>query len=262
MEGAPVDRADIIRRRASSPACGERRGVPGKREWGELEMTATAGFSRTTLGKKAVMGVTGFLLFGFVLIHMYGNLKMYQGAEVFDAYAEALRELGKPVLAHGHALWGARAILLAAVLLHIASAWSLTRQSWRARPVAYQTHRQVQSTYSVRTMRWGGVILLLFVAYHLAHLTLGWAHPDFVAGKVYQNVVVGFQVPWVAGFYIAANLALGLHLFHGLWSFFQTMGWNHPTWNPWRRRFATLFALVVTAGNVSFPIAVLLGVVR
>lgn len=233
-----------------------------EREWGELEMTATVGFSRTTLGKKAVMAVTGLILFGFVFIHMFGNLKLYQGEAKFDHYAEALRELGKPILGYGQALWIARAVLLAAVLLHIWSAWSLTLQSRRARPVRYENQELVQASYAVRTMRWGGVILLLFVTYHLAHLTLGWVHPDFTAGKVYQNVVVGFQVGWVAAFYIAANLALGFHLYHGLWSFFQTLGWNQPALNPWRRRFATLFAIVVTAGNISFPIAVLLGVVR
>ena len=225
-------------------------------------MTATVGFARTTLGKKAVMAVTGVILFGFVFIHMVGNLKLYQGEAKFDHYAEALRELGAPILGHGQALWIARTVLLAAVLLHIWSAWTLTLQSRRARPVRYQRHELVQATYAARTMRWGGVILLLFVLYHLAHLTLGWVHPDFVAGRVYQNVVVGFQVGWVSAFYIAANLALGLHLYHGLWSFFQTLGWNQPALNPWRRRFATLFAVVVTLGNVSFPIAVLLGVVR
>ena len=139
-------------------------------------------------------------------------------------------------------------VLLLAVVLHIWSAWSLTLQSRRARPVRYQNQELLQSSYAVRTMRWGGFILLLFVLYHLAHLTLGWAHPDFTAGKVYQNVVVGFQVGWVAAFYIVANLALGFHLYHGLWSFFQTLGFNQPAWNPWRRRFATLFALVVTLG--------------
>jgi succinate dehydrogenase / fumarate reductase cytochrome b subunit len=225
-------------------------------------MTAIVGFWRTTLGKKAVMAVTGFVLFGFVFVHMYGNLKMYQGEAKFDHYAEELRELGKPILGHGQALWIARSVLLAAVLLHIWSAWSLTRQSRNARPVAYHRHDLLQSNYAMRTMRWGGVILLLFVIYHLAHLTLGWAHPDFTPGKVYQNVTVGFQIPWVALFYVVANLALGLHLYHGLWSLFQTLGLNHPAWNPWRRRFAALFAIAVTVGNVSFPIAVLTGVVR
>jgi succinate dehydrogenase / fumarate reductase, cytochrome b subunit len=225
-------------------------------------MTATVGFLRTTLGRKAVMAVTGLLLFGFVLVHMVGNLKMYQGAAKFDHYAEALRDLGQPILGHGQALWIARAVLLAAVGLHIWAAWSLTRQSRRARPVRYESHEPVQSTYASRTMRWGGVILLFFVLYHLAHLTLGWAHPDFTPGKVYQNVTIGFRIGWVAAFYIVANLALGLHLYHGLWSLFQTLGWNQPAWNPWRRHFAALFAAVVTLGNISFPIAVLIGVVR
>ena len=119
-------------------------------------MTATVGFSRTTLGKKAVMAVTGLILFGFIFIHMFGNLKLYQGEAKFDHYAEALRELGKPILGYGQALWVARAVLLAAVLLHIWSAWSLTLQSRRARPVRYQNHELLQSSYAVRTMRWGG----------------------------------------------------------------------------------------------------------
>ena len=225
-------------------------------------MTSNVGFYRTSLGKKAVMALTGLILFGFVLVHMFGNLKLYQGQAKFDAYAEGLRELGSPLLGHNQALWIARTVLLGAVLLHIWSAWTLTLQSRRARPVPYENSEALQSTYAARTMRWGGVILLLFVLYHLAHLTLGWAHPDFESGKVYQNVTVGFQVGWVALFYIVANLALGFHLYHGLWSFFQTLGWNQPALNPWRRRFATLFATVVTLGNVSFPIAVLTGVVR
>ena len=225
-------------------------------------MSSIFGFYRSSLGKKAVMAVTGLLLFGFVLLHMVGNLKMYQGEAKYDAYAVGLREIGAPVLGHGQALWIARLVLLAAVLLHLHAAVVLTRQSRRARPVAYSARETVQATYASRTMRWGGVILFLFVLYHLAHLTLGWAHPDFEAGKVYQNVIVGFQVPWVAVLYVVANLALGLHLFHGLWSLFQTLGWHHPLLDPWRRRFAALFATVVTLGNVSFPIAVLTGLVR
>ncbi len=225
-------------------------------------MTATIGFLRSTLGKKAVMAVTGFILFGFVLVHMAGNLKIYQGEAKFDAYAEGLREIGAPILGHGQALWIARGVLLISVLLHIWAAWSLTVQSRRARPVGYEVTASVQSSYAARTMRWGGVVVLLFVLYHLAHLTFGWAHPDFTPGKVYQNVTVGFQIWWVALFYIVANLALGFHLYHGMWSFFQTLGWNQPALNPWRRRFATLFAVVITAGNLSFPLAVLIGVVR
>lgn len=225
-------------------------------------MSSVLRLYRSSLGKKAVMGMTGLALFGFVLLHMAGNLKMYQGEAKFDAYAEGLREFGAPILGHGQALWIARLVLLAAVLLHLHAALALTLQNRRARPTEYEVKDTVQATYAARSMRWGGVIVLLFVLYHLAHLTFGWAHPDFQAGKVYQNVVVAFQVPWVAAFYFAANLALGLHLYHGLWSLFQSLGWNHPKLNPWRRRFAALFAILVTLGNVSFPIAVLMGAVR
>lgn len=225
-------------------------------------MRSIVGLYRSSLGKKAVMAVTGFLLFGFVLMHMAGNLKMYQGQSKFDAYAEGLRELGAPVLGHGQALWIVRLVLLVAVTLHLQAALALSRRNSRARPVEYEKRETVQATYASRTLRWGGVILLLFVLYHLAHLTAGWAHPDFESGKAYQNVVVGFQVPWVAGFYVVANLALGLHLFHGLWSLFQSLGLHHPRLDPWRRRFAAFFATVVTLGNVSFPLAVLTGIVR
>jgi succinate dehydrogenase / fumarate reductase cytochrome b subunit len=225
-------------------------------------MTSAIGFYRSSLGKKAVMAVTGLVLFGFVLIHMVGNLKLYAGEKKFDAYAEWLREVGTPLVGHGQVLWVARLVLLAAVILHVHAAWSLSRLSWKARPADYEEHDLIRSTYAARTMRWGGVIILLFVLYHLAHLTTGWAHPDFQTGRVYQNVVVGFSIPWVAFFYMAANLALGLHLYHGLWSLFQTLGWSHPKFNPWRQRIATVFAAVITAGNLSFPISVLLGTVR
>lgn len=225
-------------------------------------MSTATGFYRSSLGKKAVMGVTGLMLFGFVLLHMAGNLKMYQGQEKFDAYAAGLRELGAPIFGHGQLLWLARIGLLVAVVLHLHAALVLTLQNRRARPARYESPATVQATYAARTMRWGGLILLLFVLYHLAHLTAGWAHPDFEPGKVYQNVVVGFSIPWVAFFYVGANLALGFHLYHGLWSLFQSLGWTHPKLDPWRRRFASAFAAVVTLGNVSFPIAVLLGLVR
>jgi succinate dehydrogenase / fumarate reductase cytochrome b subunit len=225
-------------------------------------MNRLTGFYRSSLGKKAVMAVTGLVLFGFVLGHLVGNLKMYQGQEKFDAYAEHLRELGAPFFGHGQFIWVMRLGLLLAVGLHIHAAWALTVQNRRARPGGYEVETHIQSTYASRTMRWGGVIVQLFVVYHLMHLTWGNAHPDFEAGKVYQNVVVGFSIPWVAIFYVIANLALGLHLHHGLWSLFQSLGWNHPKLNPWRRRFAAVFAAVVTIGNVSFPIAVLTGVVR
>lgn len=234
-------------------------------------MRAARGLMRTTVGKKAVMAATGIVLFGFVVGHMAGNLKLYQGRYVdgphagqwkVDVYGEGLRELGAPVLGHGQALWIVRFVLLACVGLHGWAAWSTSRQSWEARPVKYSKRAAVQSTYASRTMRWGGVVLGLFVLYHLADLTLGWTNPAFVAGSVRANLVASFQRLPIAGLYVAANLALGLHLFHGVWSLFQSLGWNHPRFNPWRRRFAAAFALLVTVGNLSFPIAVLTGVVR
>ncbi|RMH15362.1 MAG: succinate dehydrogenase [Acidobacteria bacterium] len=218
-------------------------------------------FFRSALGKKAVMAVTGVVLFGFVLGHMIGNLKLYQGPEKLNGYAAALREVGAPFLAHGEALWIARLVLLAAVVLHILAAWQLTLINRRARPVAYVKQVSVASTYASRTMRWGGVIILFFVVYHLLHLTFGSVHPDFRAEDVYRNVVVGFQNPVVSLFYMLAQLALGLHLYHGLWSFFQSLGMSGPRLDVLRRRFAVLFALVITAGNLSFPLAVLSGMV-
>jgi succinate dehydrogenase / fumarate reductase cytochrome b subunit len=234
-------------------------------------MHATFSLLRTAVGKKAVMAATGIVLVGFVLAHMVGNLKLYQGRYAdgphagewkIDVYGEGLRELGAPVLGHGQALWIVRLVLLACVGLHLWSAWAVTRQSWAARPVKYAKSASVQSTYAARTMRWGGVIVALFVAYHLADLTLGWTNPEFVAGRVHDNLVASFQRAPVAGLYVVANLALGLHLFHGVWSLFQTLGWNNPKFNARRRTLAAALALLVTAGNVSFPIAVISGVVR
>lgn len=219
-------------------------------------------FWRSTLGKKAVMAVSGIVLFGYVLLHMLGNLKLYLGPESLNHYAEWLREMGAPLLPHEGALWLVRIVLLASVVAHVWAAWQVTRASWRARPKSYRKVERVQLDYAGRTMRWGGVILFLFVVYHLLHLTTGQAHTDFVPGDVYHNVVAGFSVWWVSAIYIVANLALGLHLYHGLWSLFQSLGWNHPTFNPWRRNFAVTFAVVVTVGNVSFPVAVLLGWVQ
>ena len=218
---------------------------------------------RSAVGKKAVMAVSGILLFGFVLGHMVGNLKLYLGAEELNHYAEWLREIGQPLLPRGILLWMARLGLLGAAVVHIVSATQLTLESRRARPDDYHRREIVRATYASRTMRWGGVIILLFVLYHLAHFTwgYGWAHPDFVKGDVYHNVVAGFQVWWVSGFYAVAQVALGFHLFHGLWSMFQSLGLGEASESDWRRKFAAVFAVVVTAGNLSFPIAVLAGAV-
>lgn len=218
-------------------------------------------FYRSAVGKKAVMALSGIVLFGYVLLHMIGNLKLYEGPQKLNAYAGFLREVGSPALPAYGALWIVRVVLLVAVVLHVWAAWQLTRMNRAARPVRYRKRDYVHTTYASRTMRWGGVILLLFVVYHLLHLTTGTAHPGFVEGDVYRNVVTGFQVWWVSAFYIAAQIALGFHLYHGLWSMFQSLGWNHPRFNHWRSAFAHAFAWIITLGNISFPLAVLAGIV-
>jgi succinate dehydrogenase / fumarate reductase cytochrome b subunit len=216
---------------------------------------------RSALGKKVLMAASGIVLFGFVLVHMLGNLKLYQGPEKLNAYAEWLRNFGYPALPHEGMLWIARVVLLGAVALHIVSATQLTILNRRARPQRYSKSDYLVSSYASRTMIWGGVIIALFVVYHLLHLTLGTVHPSFDPKNVYGNVVSAFRVPWIAAFYVVANLALGFHLFHGLWSMFQTLGWANPKNHDWRRTFALVFALIVTAGNVSFPLTVMLRLV-
>lgn len=217
---------------------------------------------RSSVGKKILMAGTGVLFVLFVIGHMLGNLKAFQGAEKFDHYAEFLREAGAPILGHGQLLWIVRAILIAAVVVHVLPALQLWRVSALARPVAY-ARRLVpeESTYASRTMRWGGVILLLFVIYHIMHFTVGSVHPDFVSGAAHRNLVVGLQVWWVAVAYMVAMGALCLHLYHGVWSGLQTLGANHPRYNRYRRPLAVLAAIIVFAGFVSVPVAVLTGVI-
>ena len=226
-------------------------------------MSGLSNFCRSAVGKKALMAASGIMLFGFVLVHMLGNLKLYQGPEKLNAYAEWLRDVGSPALPHSGVLWIARLVLLAAVGIHVVTASQLTLRNWRARPQKYRQREVLEATYASRTARWGGVIVGLYVAYHLAHLTFGWSHPDFIPGDVYHNVVSGFQVWWVSGIYIVAQVALGFHLYHGLWSMFQSLGWwSSSDPRDWRRRFAQVFAWIITLGNLSLPLAVLAGLVK
>jgi succinate dehydrogenase / fumarate reductase cytochrome b subunit len=216
----------------------------------------------TAVGKKYVMALTGIALMGFVLAHMLGNLKMYLGPEEFNHYAEFLRELLVPILPRTLALWLMRIGLITAFVLHIHAAYGLTVINHKARPVKYQSSRDyVAANFASRTMRWTGVIVAIFLIFHLADLTWGWFNPDFVRGDVYHNVVESLERVPVALLYIVANIALGIHLFHGAWSLFQSMGWSNPRFNRWRRGFAVAFAAVIVVGNVSFPVAVLAGIV-
>jgi succinate dehydrogenase / fumarate reductase cytochrome b subunit len=217
---------------------------------------------RTTIGKKVVMAVTGLVLVWFVVIHMLGNLHVYEGPEKLNAYGVFLREAGTPFFGHEYLLWSMRIILLGSVSLHILAAYQLTRLDLNSRPVGYRRRRMISASYAARTMRWSGVILALFVIYHILHFTTGTVHPGFRAGDIHGNVVAGFRVWYVSLFYVLAMVALGFHVYHGVWSMSQTLGLNNPARNRFWGGLATATAAAVTLGNISVPLAVLAGVVR
>lgn len=212
-------------------------------------------FLASSPGKKIVMAVSGLALFGFVMAHLAGNLQVYLGPTRLDEYGAALRHM--PAL-----LWTMRLGLLAMALLHVWAATTLTLLNRRARPVGYREKENRESTYASRTMRWSGVLLLLFIVYHLMHFTFGNVHPDFIEGAINHNLVVGLSHKLPAIFYIVSMLALGLHMYHGIWSFLQTLGLAHPRYNHLRHVFATLVTVIVVAGNISFPLAVLTGLIH
>jgi succinate dehydrogenase / fumarate reductase cytochrome b subunit len=222
---------------------------------GNHSISPASSFLASSIGRKMVMALTGLVLFGYVVVHMLGNLQIYLGPAALNAYAVKLREM--PAL-----LWGVRGVLLASVVLHVWAAASLTRTNLAARGVGYREQRNRESTYASRTMRWSGVILLLFIVYHLLHLTLGTVHPSFLPGDVYHNVVAGLRAGIAPFFYILAMLALGLHMYHGVWSMMQTAGLSHPRYDRLRYAFAGLVTAVVLLGNLSFPIAAMTGVLK
>jgi succinate dehydrogenase / fumarate reductase cytochrome b subunit len=221
----------------------------------------------TAVGKKYAMAISGVAMVGFVVAHMIGNLKMYLGEEDLNKYAEFLKKLLYPLAPEGVVLWILRAGLIGMLALHLHAAYSLTVMNRNARTVRYQSPRDYQvATFASRTMRFTGLTVLLFLTWHLLDLTFGvtntvGADGTFVREEVYDNVVRSFERIPVSIFYILANLALGVHLYHGMWSLFQSMGWNRPRFNPWRRSIAIGVAALVVVGNVSFPIAVMAGVV-
>jgi succinate dehydrogenase / fumarate reductase cytochrome b subunit len=217
---------------------------------------------QTTIGKKVIMAVTGLVLVGYVVVHMLGNLHVYEGPEKINAYGVFLREVGGPAVPHEGLLWTVRLVLLLCVGLHIWAAYALTRLDLASRPIGYARRQNIQASYAGRTMRWGGVIILLFIVYHILHLTTGTVHPQFREGDIYGNLVNGFRNPLASAFYIAAMVALGLHLYHGVWSMFQTLGLNDRTRTRLFGSVATVIAAAVTVGNISIPLAVLTGVVR
>src|SRR6266481_6071017 len=219
----------------------------------------------TMVGKKVVMAVTGLVLVGFVVAHMLGNLKIFLGADTIDTYAVFLRTMGAPLLPYSTLLWVVRTVLLACVALHITAAVQLTGMNWAARPQSYDTKQSIATTYAARTTRWSGVILVLFIVYHLLHLTagrVGFQPGAFVHLSVYHNVVAGFSVWYVALFYIVAMGCLCLHLDHGIWSLLQTLGWNNARTTSTLRTLSRGVALAVFVGFISVPVAVLAGWLR
>lgn len=213
-------------------------------------------FWRSTIGKKVAMAITGAILIGFLISHMLANLLILTGDPAgINGYAAFLRT--QPPL-----LWGGRAVLLGAVILHVIAALQLTRLDRAARPVAYARVAPQTATFASRTIRWGGLLILFFVIYHILHFTTGNVHPSFVHGDAYRNVIVGFDVKWVAAFYIVAMVAVGLHLYHGTWSAFRTLGLVQPSANPLQRRVATVLAIAIWLGFTLIPVAVVTGMVR
>lgn len=234
-----------------------RRVQPIRRKWPwPLDLYQSA------VGKKWAMAVSGIMLLGFVLIHMIGNLKVYLGPEDINHYGEWLREIAVPALPRTVFLWLLRSGLIVAFAVHMHAAYALTRMNHRARPTKYASDREyVAANFASRTMRWTGIIVILFVVFHLADLTWGSANPDFVRGNVYDNMVGSFERVPVAIAYIVANLALAVHIFHGAWSLFASLGVSNPRLIRFRRSFAFGFAALILLGNISFPIMVQAGVI-
>jgi succinate dehydrogenase / fumarate reductase cytochrome b subunit len=219
---------------------------------------------QTTIGKKVLMAVTGLVLFGYVFLHMYGNLHVFEGRQHLNDYARWLREVGYPLMPYEGTLWVVRVILALSIVGHIWAAWEVTRRDWDSRPIGYGQKKMIAATYAARTMRWSGVILLLFIIYHILHFTTGslYVEAPFSRTDVYANVVNGFRNPIVSLVYIVAMIALGLHLYHGVWSMAQTLGWRTGVNNQFWRGFATVMAIVIAGGNIAIPLAVLAGIVR
>jgi succinate dehydrogenase / fumarate reductase cytochrome b subunit len=210
----------------------------------------------SSVGKKVVMAVTGLIMVAYLLTHVLANLLVFQGPTRINAYSAFLHGTGG-------ALWAARLVLFGSLLLHVVAAVQLAARRGEARPVAYAGGRKPQvSTWASRSIRWGGGLILVFLIYHILHFTIGTAHPDFVEGDPYHNVATGFHHPVVVGVYLVALAAVGLHLYHGVWSSGRSLGMSPPSPNPLRRTVAMVLALLVWLGFTVIPLAVYAGVIR
>jgi succinate dehydrogenase / fumarate reductase cytochrome b subunit len=221
-------------------------------------------FYRSTVGKKIIMAVTGAIWIAFVVAHVAGNLQAFAGREKLNAYSALLHGMGAELLLL------MRVVLFVALVLHLLMAFQLTRMASAARPVGYKKRESQVSTFASRTMRWGGVLLLAFIIFHLLHFTTrdvdpaGWAQRFDSAGRydIYGNIVASFRIWWVSVIYLAAMVLLGLHMWHGVWSFGRSLGVAQPSPTPLRRRIAPILALGLWLGFSIVPIAVMAGLIR
>ncbi len=220
-------------------------------------MRRIRGFYASMVGKKVVMGVTGLIGVGFVLLHSLGNLLVFRGPEAINSYSHFLRSTGE-------LLWTLRIVLVVAVILHVIATVQLTVQSRAARPIGYTRRESQVATIASRTMRWGGALLLVFIVLHILHFTTGTIRPAgmFSSDDVYANVVSSFRVWWVTLFYVFAMVALGLHIFHGAWSSVRSLGVSPPSPQPLHRKISVLIAILVWAAFTAVPVAVFSGIVR
>ncbi len=212
-------------------------------------------FYDSTIGKKAVMAVTGLILFGFLIAHMLGNLQIFIGQSTMNHYAETLH--GNPPL-----LWSVRIVLLVSLLLHVWAWLARAKVKHPARPVAYVKTANVQAGLGSRTMSLSGPIILAFVIFHLLNLTSGTIHPRFVELRAYENLVNNFTVIPISLIYIVCMLLIGTHLSHGIWSMFQSVGFSHPRYTPMIRKFAAVFSWVLVGGFIAVPLSIIFGLVK
>ena len=227
-------------------------------------MVGVSSIPKTTIGKKVLMALSGVIWIGYLVMHMYGNLKVFSGPEHFNEYAHGLRTLGAPVFGYAHLLFVARILFAGSILVHVWAAISLTLRNRQTRSVKYTQHKKLRASAATLTMIYGGLAILIFIIYHLMHFTLGvpGVHPDFIGTDAYHNVVVGFQsyayIPAII--YLIGLVALAFHLYHGTWSMFQTMGLNNKNYTQMLRGLAWIAAIVIPVGFALVPLSVIFGI--
>jgi succinate dehydrogenase / fumarate reductase, cytochrome b subunit len=219
--------------------------------------------THTTIALKMLMAVTGVIFLGYVLLHMYGNLKAFAGHDAYNDYAEHLRTLGEPMLPYAGFLWVLRVVLIVALVLHVWAAWKLALRARRARSVRYRVKRNSSSSPASRLMRWGGLALLLFVVWHLLNFTVGKVNvTGGPTNDPYNLLVDSFATWWLTMIYLLAMVALGMHLWHGVWSAAQTLGVTNNARARRNAKIGGVVAAVLIAGGFALvPLFILAGVI-